>query len=246
MVYYQSKSVEYTRKSIHWQCLRSADSVSDLGSIATPSTGSGSFLRSDTFDNDIKILKSEDLQIQFNGILVRSENNDSLSLSIQDLAIEDSFVPGMTRLKDKAGKAVTALVGQTSFSTLIINWNPKLDSDLRILPELPSEVKVLHIRDCPNIFYNPTSYSRDGRFTPWFIHFTENLAGLNRLVLSTSGYTERNLRDLRASIPRLELSIDDETVEWRSRAGQGKKYCYLLRRAQSFTWTAVLTSSYCI
>lgn len=154
-----------------------------------------------------------DLQIQFEDFLVCSEDDDSLSLSIQDLAIEDSFIPGTTRLEDEARKAVTSLVERTSFSTLVINRNSKLDSDLRILPELPSEVKVLHIRDCPIIFYNPTSYPRNRKFTPWFIRFTPNLAGLNRLVLSASGYTERNLRDLRDSLPQLEILINDETVD---------------------------------
>ncbi|KAJ5144511.1 hypothetical protein N7476_005079 [Penicillium atrosanguineum] len=159
-----------------------------------------------------------DLQIQVENFLACSEDDDTLMLSIKDLGIEDSLIRGVTRLNYEAGKAVTALVKQTLSSTLVINWNSKLDSDLTILPELPPEVKVLHIWDCPNIFRNPTTHyptsdPKNQELTPWFIDFIPNFAGLNRLVLWHSGYTEVNLRDLRGSLPQLEILINGETVD---------------------------------
>jgi hypothetical protein len=103
-------------------------------------------------------IRVADLPIQFEDFLVCSEDDDSLRLSIKDHAVENSAIPGITRLKEEAGKTVTGLVEQTSSTTLVINRDPKLDSDLRILPGLPAEAKVLHIRDCPTIFHNPTSW----------------------------------------------------------------------------------------
>lgn len=133
-----------------------------------------------------------------------SKVDDSVSLLFSDQAI----ISGTTQLKEDASKAVTASIERVYSTTLVVNWYPKLDSDLTILPHLPPEVKVLHIRNCPNIFCDPTSVRGGFKLAWWFKRFYPRLVGLNKLVLTNCGYVQQDLGDLQRVLPQIKIEVN--------------------------------------